>query len=285
MERSLSTIQYDALVRDTLSEDLGRGGDITGMGLLDAKQRISASFVGRHEGVLAGLEVALHTFRLMDPSIEISIVKHDGAELKKGDEIARVRGSARSIVAAERTALNFLCQLSGVSTLTAKFAKTIAHTTAKIAATRKTVPGLRALQKYAVEVGGGLPHRFGLDDAVLIKDNHIAAVGSVKEAIRRARVAAGHMRVIEVEVDTLEQLKEVLGEGGVHAVLLDNMSPEMLRKAVALVDRRCITEASGGVTLATVKEIAESGVDVISTSAVTQSAPALDIGLDVVNEA
>jgi nicotinate-nucleotide pyrophosphorylase (carboxylating) len=233
----------------------------------------------RQPGVIAGLDVAETAFRLVDPAIVFDRLSSDGISHQPGTEIARVSGSSRSILAAERTALNFLGHLSGVSTATANLIKAVAGTKAAIVCTRKTMPGLRAFQKYAVRAGGGMNHRFALYDAVLIKDNHIAVAGCVSEAISRAKANAGHMVKIEVEVDTLEQLLEAMAIG-VDAVLLDNMSPAQLREAVGIIDGRAIAEASGGITPETVAAAAASGVDLISIGWTTHSAPNLDIGLD-----
>jgi nicotinate-nucleotide pyrophosphorylase (carboxylating) len=233
----------------------------------------------RQPGVVAGLDVAETAFRLVDPAIVFDRLSSDGTSHQPGTEIARVSGSSRSILAAERTALNFLGHLSGVATATANLVKAVAGTKAAIVCTRKTMPGLRAFQKYAVRAGGGMNHRFALYDAVLIKDNHIAVAGGVSEAISRAKANAGHMVKIEVEVDTLEQLLEAMAIG-VDAVLLDNMSPAQLREAVGIIDGRAIAEASGGITPETVAAVAASGVDLISIGWTTHSAPNLDIGLD-----
>ncbi|NLH81444.1 MAG: carboxylating nicotinate-nucleotide diphosphorylase, partial [Phyllobacteriaceae bacterium] len=239
-----------------------------------------ATFVSRKVGVVAGLDFARRAMATMDPAIRFSELISDGARVGPGDVIARVEGSARAVLSAERVALNFLGRLSGVASATRMFADRIAHTKTKIVCTRKTTPGLRAFEKYAVKCGGGANHRFGLDDAILIKDNHIAVCGSVSETIRRARAFAGHLVRIEVEVDTLDQLREAM-TAAPDAVLLDNMGPETLRQAVAIVAGRAVTEASGGVGPDTVAAIAESGVDLISTGWITHSAPVLDIGLDI----
>jgi nicotinate-nucleotide pyrophosphorylase (carboxylating) len=229
--------------------------------------------------VLAGLDVAVIAFRLIDPAIAAAIERHDGEALAPGDVIATIAGPARGILTAERVALNFLCHLSGVASATARIVAAIAGYRARVTCTRKTMPGLRALQKYAVRVGGGANHRFGLDDAVLIKDNHIAAAGGIRPAIERARASVGHLVKIEVEVDTLAQLEEVLTTG-VDAVLLDNMAPDELRRAVAMVAGRAITEASGRITPETAPAFAATGVDLISVGWLTHSASVLDIGLD-----
>ena len=268
----------EPLVRTALLEDFGRAGDVTAM-LTAPNETMRAHFVARSPGVLAGVGAARIAFALVDPSVRVHFEQADGAALRAGEAFATLEGSAASILATERTALNFLTHLSGIATLTRAYVDAVAGSGAKIAATRKTLPGLRAVQKAAVVAGGGLPHRYGLDDAILIKDNHIAACGSVGEALRRARAGAGHMRVIEVEVDTLAQLDEALPHRP-DVVLLDNFSLQMLRTAIGRRPPGCVFEASGGVSLQTVGAIAQIGVDVISVGALTHSAPALDIGLD-----
>jgi len=269
----------EPLVRAALLEDLGRAGDITTDAIVPAEARAATALVARQPGVVAGLDLALLAFRLVDPAIETTVERGDGSRVAPGDVIATVAGPARGILTAERVALNFLCHLSGVASATADIADAIRAHRTRVTCTRKTMPGLRALQKYAVRVGGGSNHRFGLDDAVLIKDNHVAVAGGIQPAIARARAAIGHLVKIEVEVDNLAQLEEALAIG-VDAVLLDNMSPETLRRAVAMVDRRAITEASGRITPQTAPAIAASGVDLISVGWLTHSAPVLDIGLD-----
>jgi nicotinate-nucleotide pyrophosphorylase (carboxylating) len=269
----------EPLVRAALLEDLGRAGDITTDAIVPAAARAATALVARQPGVVAGLDLALLAFRLIDPAIEAAVERADGTRLAPGDIIATIAGPARGILTAERVALNFLCHLSGVASATAGIADAIRAYKTRVTCTRKTIPGLRALQKYAVRVGGGSNHRFGLDDAVLIKDNHVAVAGGIKPAITRARAAIGHLVKIEVEVDTLAQLEEALAVG-VDAVLLDNMTPETLRRAVAMVDRRAITEASGRITPQTAPAIAAAGVDLISVGWLTHSTPVLDIGLD-----
>ena len=275
----LPTIIIEPLVRAALVEDLGRAGDITTDAVVPADARAETALVARQPGVLAGLDVALTAFRLIDPQITAAVERRDGAALAPGDVIASISGPARGILTAERVALNFLCHLSGVASATARIVAAIKGHRARVTCTRKTMPGLRALQKYAVRVGGGANHRFGLDDAVLIKDNHLAAAGGIRRAIERARSAVGHLVKIEVEVDTLAQLDEVLAIGA-DAVLLDNMSPDELRRAVAMVAGRAITEASGRITPETTPAIAATGVDLISVGWLTHSASVLDIGLD-----
>jgi len=276
---ALPRIMIEPLVRAALLEDLGQAGDVTSDAIVPREARAEAALVARKGGVVAGLDLAKLSFELIDPVIETRVEKHDGAKLTPGETIATVHGPARGILTAERTALNFLCHLSGVATATATAVAAVAGYKARIVCTRKTTPGLRAVEKYAVRVGGGGNHRFGLDDAVLIKDNHVAIAGGVAEALRRARKNVGHMVKIEVEVDSLAQLAEALA-ARVDAVLLDNMRPDMLREAVEMVGGRAIIEASGGITLENVTAIAAAGVDLISIGWLTHSAAALDIGLD-----
>jgi nicotinate-nucleotide pyrophosphorylase (carboxylating) len=275
----LPRIMIEPAVRAALLEDLGRAGDITAEAVIPDDTRAAVAFVAREPGTIAGLACAAIAFDLLDPSLSLDIVIPDGGSVSPGDVIARIEGKARAILSAERTALNFLGQLSGVATATAGIAAAIAHTGARITCTRKTIPGLRALQKYAVRCGGGANHRFGLDDAVLIKDNHIAIAGGVGLAVHRARAAVGHLVKIECEVDRLDQLAEAL-EAGADAVLLDNMDPATLRRAVAMAKGRAITEASGRITPESAPAIAETGVDLISAGWLTHSARVLDIGLD-----
>ncbi len=275
----LPRIMLEPLVRSALLEDLGRAGDLTTDAIVPVEARVETVLVARQPGVIAGLDLARLAFKLIDPAIDISIAKADGAAVAPGDLIATVSGPARGILTAERVALNFLGHLSGIASATASIVAAIKGTKAQIVCTRKTTPGLRAVEKYAVRMGGGHNHRFGLDDAVLIKDNHVAIAGSVTEALKRAQQNVGHLVKIELEVDSLEQLAEAL-DIGVDAVLLDNMGPEMLAKAVAMVAGRAITEASGRVTPQTAPAIAASGVDLISIGWLTHSAAVLDIGLD-----
>jgi len=269
----------DTAIEMALAEDLGASGDITTNATVSADAWATGFFVARQPGVLSGNAVAQAVFHAVDARVVFDAIKNDGDVLAAADRFARVEGPARALLTAERVALNFLGRLSGIATLTRRFVDAVEGTGAVIADTRKTTPGLRAFEKYAVRCGGGHNHRTGLFDAIMIKDNHIVAAGGVGPAIERARAAAGHMVKIEVEVDTLDQLREVLTYR-VDVVLLDNMSPEMLREAVHLVKDRCLTEASGGVSLQTVRKIAETGVDLISVGALTHSAPVLDIGLD-----
>jgi nicotinate-nucleotide pyrophosphorylase (carboxylating) len=275
----LRRILIEPLVRGALLEDLGRAGDLTTDLIVPLEVPARAALVARESGVVAGLDLAKLAFELIDPEIAVEVAANDGTVVAPGDEIARISGPARGILTAERTALNFLGHLSGIASVTASIVAAVRGTKAKIVCTRKTTPGLRAVEKYAVRAGGGANHRFGLDDALLIKDNHVAIAGGVVPALRRARAGVGHLVKIEVEVDTLDQLREALGEGA-DAVLLDNMSLEMLAEAVAIVDGRAITEASGRVTPKSAPSIAATGVDLISIGWLTHSAPVLDIGLD-----
>ncbi|HEX5776537.1 MAG TPA: carboxylating nicotinate-nucleotide diphosphorylase, partial [Caulobacteraceae bacterium] len=259
--------------------DLGRAGDVTSLATIDADARFAAVFAARKDGRIAGLDCARLAVKALDPAATFEVVTPDGSDAAPGAVLARVEGNARALLSAERVALNLLQRLSGVATLTRAYVRAVEGTGATITDTRKTTPGLRALEKYAVRCGGGVNHRFGLDDAILIKDNHIAACGSVAEAVSRARAFAGHLMKVEVEVDGLDQLAEAIA-GGPDVIMLDNFSLEDLRTAVHMVAGRAVLEASGGVTLETVRAIAETGVNVISVGALTHSAPALDIGLD-----
>ena len=275
----LHPLLVEPLVRAALLEDLGRAGDLTSDAIIPPDAVARAVLQAREPGVVAGLDFAGTAFRLADPRLQMRVLKGDGARLRPGDDIAEIVGPARGLLTGERVALNFLGHLSGVASATAAIADAIAHTKARVADTRKTTPGLRAAEKHAVRLGGGANHRFGLDDAVLIKDNHIAVAGSLTTAVERARAYVGHLVKIEVEVDTLDQLREALAVG-VEAVLLDNMGPDLLREAVASVAGRAVTEASGRITLQTAAAIAETGVDLISAGWLTHSARVLDIGLD-----
>ena len=279
MVAPLPDVMLEPMVRAALLEDLGRAGDLTTDTIVPADARARMTIRARQAGVVAGLDLARLAFRLVDPAIALTIETPDGAALQPGVVVGRLEGPARGLLTAERTALNFLCHLSGIASVTRGMVEAVAHTRATIVDTRKTTPGLRAVEKYAVRVGGGGNHRFGLDDAVLIKDNHVAVAGGIRPAIERARAGVGHLVKIELEVDTLAQLAEAL-EVGIDAVLLDNMAPATLREAVAMVAGRAITEASGRVNPATVAAIAETGVDLISVGWLTHSAPVLDLGLD-----
>ncbi|MGF7173809.1 carboxylating nicotinate-nucleotide diphosphorylase [Azospirillum doebereinerae] len=276
----LHPLTVEPIVRAALAEDLGRAGDITTDSIIPADATATARIAARKDGRVAGLEAALMAFRLLDPAVSVSVEREDGADVPPGGTIATVTGKARALLTAERTALNLMGRLSGIATATRGLVREVEGTNARIVCTRKTTPGLRVLEKHAVRLGGGFNHRFGLDDAVLIKDNHIAVAGGVRAAVERVRASIGHMVKVEVEVDTLDQLDELLGLP-VDVVLLDNMDPETLRRAVRMIDGRLLAEASGNVTLATVRAIAETGVDMISCGWLTHSAPNLDIGLDV----
>ena len=266
-------------VRHALEEDLGRAGDITTDLTIPADKRITARLAARKDGTIAGLIAAQCAFRLVDPDVQFEVAIPDGSKASKGAVLAALKGSARAILTAERVALNFTGHLSGVATATRALVDAVEGTKARIVCTRKTTPGLRVLEKYAVRCGGGFNHRFGLDDAVLIKDNHLVAAGGIRAAIERVREGLCHMTKIELEVDTLAQLEDALGLG-VDTVLLDNMGPDDLRRAVSPAKGRAVLEASGNVTLATVRAIAETGVEYISSGAITHSAPSLDLGLD-----
>ncbi len=269
----------DELVRRALAEDLGEAGDITTDSVIPPDRQAAGVIAARKPGVVAGVPVAMRVFQLIDANVRVVAKRDDGAKLAPGDVVLEIAGAARSLLKAERVALNFLGHLSGVATATAEIAAAIAHTSTKVCCTRKTTPGLRELEKYAVRCGGGVNHRMGLYDQVLIKDNHIAAAGGVAQAINAAKAYAPRGVKLEVEVDTLAQLDEALSVG-VDQVLLDNMSPSQLKEAVARVAGRAITEASGSITKATAAAIAESGVDLISVGWITHSAPCLDLGLD-----
>lgn len=278
---TLSPLLIEDAVRTALKEDLGHGHDITSQSLIPGDAEATAQLAAREHGVLAGLIPGLSAFTYTDPDFEISIDKQDGDFLEAGDVIATIAGPARGLLTAERVALNFITHLSGIATLTAQYVQAIDGTDAQIACTRKTIPTLRAFQKYAVRVGGGMNHRFGLDDAILIKDNHIAIAGGINAALDAAKANAGHMVKIEIEVDTLQQLDEVLKHDGADIVMLDNFSLDDLERAVKTIDGKLVTEASGGVNLQTVRNIAMTGVNIISVGALTHSAPALDVGLDI----
>ncbi|HTT97168.1 MAG TPA: carboxylating nicotinate-nucleotide diphosphorylase [Rhizomicrobium sp.] len=269
----------EPIVRHALEEDLGRAGDITSELTVPSERRLLASLVARKSGTIAGLVAAECVFNLVDPALRVTIEIPDGSQAEAGARLAVIEGSARSILTAERVSLNFTGHLSGVATATRALVDAVAGTTARIVETRKTTPGQRLLEKYAVRCGGGFNHRFGLDDAVLIKDNHLIAAGGIAPAIERVRAGLGHMAKIELEVDSLAQLEEALVLG-VDTILLDNMSTDDLKCAVAMTKARAVLEASGNVTLATVRAIAETGVDYISSGGITHSAPNLDLGLD-----
>ena len=277
--RPPAVLLVEPIVRAALEEDLGRAGDVSSELTVPAEKTATARFVARKPGRIAGLVCAEAAFRLIDPQVAFQAALPDGSDAPAGAVVATVSGPARSLLTAERVALNFLGPLSGTATATAALVKAVEGTRARIACTRKTLPGLRLLQKYAVRCGGGFNHRFGLDDAVMIKDNHIQAAGGIAAAVKRLRAGLGHMVKVEVEVDSIAQLEEALREG-VDTILLDNMSLEDLRRAVSLAKDKAVLEASGNVSLSSVRAIAETGVDYISSGAITHSAPNLDIGLD-----
>jgi nicotinate-nucleotide pyrophosphorylase (carboxylating) len=277
----ISHLLVEQAVRTGLLEDLGRAGDITTDAVVPPDRRAVCALVARDPGVVAGLDFARIAFTLIDPSIAFNVKIPDASHIAPGDVIAEISGPACGILTAERVALNFLGPLSGIATATRGIADAIAHTKAHITCTRKTTPGLRFAQKYAVRCGGGKNHRFGLDDAILIKDNHIAIAGGIRSALQAAKRNAGHLVKIEIEVETLEQLHEALREG-VDAVLLDNMKVPMLREAVLMIAGSAISEASGRITPETAPAIAETGVDVVSAGWLTHSAKILDVGLDFV---
>ncbi|HEY1976111.1 MAG TPA: carboxylating nicotinate-nucleotide diphosphorylase [Candidatus Baltobacteraceae bacterium] len=274
-----SRLVVEPIVRAALLEDIGHGGDLTTDAIVDAGAGGSARIVARTAGVIAGFNAASLAFTLLDGDVAITPHAADGDLVDANATIAHLRGRARALLTGERTAINVLGRLCGIATLTHRFVLLTRGTSARITDTRKTTPGLRVLEKYAVRCGGGVNHRFGLDDAVLVKDNHVAAAGSVATAVEAVRASIGHMVKVQVEVDTLAQLREAL-DAGVDAVLLDNMSLEQLAEAVRIVNRRAVIEASGGVTVETVAAIAATGVDLISSGALTHSAPALDVALD-----
>ncbi len=277
----LPRLLLEPAIRAALLEDLGRAGDVTSDAVIPPGTEATAVMRAREAGIAAGLDAARIAFELIDPALQIAPDKADGDRIAAGDVLLTVSGAARAILSAERVALNFACRLSGIATATRRIADAIAHTKATIVCTRKTTPGLRVFEKRAVRAGGGGNHRWGLDDAMLIKDNHIAAAGGIRSVLERARAHAGHMMKIEIEVDTLDQLAEVLAAGGADNVLLDNMAPDTLRRAVAMNAGRLALEASGGITLETAPAIAETGVDYLSAGWLTHSAGILDLGLDI----
>lgn len=266
-------------VRAALTEDLGRAGDITTAATVPATARAHAVLAAREPGRIAGLDFCIAAFRTLDPSIEVSVAVPDGADVARGEPIAIIKGLARPILSAERVALNFTGRLSGIATATATLVALVTGTRARVTCTRKTTPGMRAFEKYAVRCGGGFNHRFALDDGILIKDNHIVAAGGITGAIHAARRCAGHMVHVEVEVDRLDQLEEALAAGA-NSILLDNMSPELLREAVRRTNGRAVLEASGNINATTIAAVAATGVDLISSGAITHSARCLDVGLD-----
>ncbi|MGV7219077.1 carboxylating nicotinate-nucleotide diphosphorylase [Bradyrhizobium sp. UFLA05-112] len=277
----LSPLAIDEAVHHALDEDLGRAGDITSLATIPEANTAHAILVARQAGVIAGLPLALATLQKLSDAINVQAHGRDGADVKAGQRVLTITGPARAILTAERTALNFVGRLSGIATLTADYVRQTEGSKMRICCTRKTTPGLRALEKYAVRCGGGFNHRFGLDDAILIKDNHIAVAGGIRPVLERARSHAGHLVKIEIEVDTLAQLREVLGTGLADAVLLDNMDIATLREAVKLAAGRVPLEASGGVTLESIPAIAATGIDYVSSGALTHSAPNFDCALDI----
>jgi nicotinate-nucleotide pyrophosphorylase (carboxylating) len=277
----LSPLEIDEAVTRALAEDLGRAGDVTSIATVPEETRGRAIVAARKAGRIAGLPLVEAAFRKLAPEMEIKAHARDGDAVAANTTLMTVTGPARAMLASERVALNFVGHLSGVATATAEYVRRVAHTKTRVTCTRKTLPGLRALQKYAIRCGGGFNHRFGLDDAVLIKDNHVAVAGGIRPVLERARASVGHLVKIEIEVDSLEQLREVLDTGLADVVLLDNFDVPRLREAVALVKGKLVTEASGGITLDSVAAIAETGVDYVSSGALTHSVINLDIGLDI----
>jgi nicotinate-nucleotide pyrophosphorylase (carboxylating) len=277
----LSPLAVDEAVTRALEEDLGRAGDITAIATIPEPTKAHAVMVARQAGVIAGLPLALAVFRRLCPETQVQAYVRDGAAVAAGLHVMTISGPARAMLSAERTALNFVGRLSGIATLTSSYVRKTAGTHLRICCTRKTTPGLRALEKYAVRCGGGFNHRFGLDDAILIKDNHIAVAGGIRPVLERARAHTGHLVKVEIEVDTLAQLREVLDTGLADAVLLDNMDIATLSEAVRMAKGRAVLEASGGVTLNSIAEIAATGVDYVSSGALTHSAPNFDVALDI----
>jgi nicotinate-nucleotide pyrophosphorylase (carboxylating) len=280
-ESFLSPLAIDDAVRRALNEDLGRAGDITSIATIPETTPAHAVLIARQPGVIAGLPLAAATFQTLSPDINIHAHIRDGATVAAGVHVLTISGPARAMLASERTALNFVGRLSGIATLTSDYVRHTAGTKLRICCTRKTTPGLRALEKYAVRCGGGFNHRFGLDDAILIKDNHVAVAGGITAVLQRARTHAGHLVKVEIEVDTLAQLREVLDTGLADAVLLDNMDIATLTEAVRLANGRVVLEASGGVTQSSIANIAATGVDYASSGALTHSAPNFDVALDI----
>jgi nicotinate-nucleotide pyrophosphorylase (carboxylating) len=276
---AVPALLIEPLVRAALAEDLGRAGDITSDAIVSPTARARGILAARKPGIVAGLDVAATAFRLLDPGVQIEFLRNDGNAVDAREAIAIATGKARALLSAERVALNFLCRLSGIATATRALVDAVAGYPVRICDTRKTTPGLRALEKYAVRVGGGVNHRFGLDDGVLLKDNHIAVAGGIRVAVEKARRAFGHMVKVEVEVDRLDQIGEALAAKA-DVIMLDNMTPAQMREAVAMIDRRAVVEASGRITAETAPAIAATGVDMISAGWITHSAPILDIGLD-----
>jgi nicotinate-nucleotide pyrophosphorylase (carboxylating) len=277
---TLNPIAVEELVRHALLEDIGPG-DITTEAIIPADKMCTAVIIAKEAGVLCGQPVAQTVFRVMDPSLTYEVLVPEGSEVTPGQEVARITGSARSVLTGERVALNFMQRMSGIATVTRQLAESIKYFHARLVETRKTTPGLRLLEKYAVRVGGGLNHRYGLHDAILIKDNHIAVAGGVRQAVIMARKAASHTSRVEVEVETLEQLQEAL-DAGADIILLDNMDSETMRKAVEITEGKATLEASGGITAANLADVARTGVDIISMGALTHSVKSLDLSLEIV---
>lgn len=277
----LSLLTIDEAVQRALNEDLGRAGDITSIATIPEATQAHAVLIARQAGVIAGLPLAVAVFQKLSPDINIQAHFRDGGTVASGVHVLTISGPARAVLAGERTALNFVGRLSGIATLTSDYVRHTAGTKLRICCTRKTTPGLRALEKYAVRCGGGFNHRFGLDDAILIKDNHVAVAGGVRAVLQRARAHVGHLVKIEIEVDTMAQLREVLDSGLADVVLLDNMDIATLTEAVKLANGRVVLEASGGVTLQSIAKIARTGVDYVSCGALTHSAPNFDVALDI----
>lgn len=280
-EAFLSPLAIDETVQRALDEDLGRAGDITSIATIPEATKAHAILIARQSGVIAGLPLAVATFQKLSPDIRIQAHFRDGGTVASGVQVLTISGPARAVLAGERTALNFVGRLSGIASLTSDYVRHTAGTRLRICCTRKTTPGLRALEKYAVRCGGGFNHRFGLDDAILIKDNHVAVAGGVRPVLERARTHIGHLVKVEIEVDTLAQLREVLDTGLADVVLLDNMDTATLTEAVKLANGRVVLEASGGVTLDSIAKIARTGVDYVSVGALTHSAPNFDVALDI----
>jgi len=279
MNYALKDVLYLPIVEAALREDI-RSGDITSNALIPAEQTATAQMNFRVDGIVSGTQIARAAFRFLDPQANVEILHGDGTRVAAGTEVMRIQANARAVLTAERVALNFTQRLSAIATLTGQFVKSVAGTKTQIADTRKTTPGLRLLEKYAVRCGGGSNHRFALDDLILIKDNHIALCGGITEAIVRARTYAGHAVKVEIECDTLAQVEEAVAARA-DIILLDNMTPEELKTAVGIINGRAVSEASGGINLQTVLGIAQSGVDIISVGGLTHSAQSLDIGLDI----
>jgi nicotinate-nucleotide pyrophosphorylase (carboxylating) len=277
----ISPLVIEGAVTAALAEDLGRAGDVTSIATVPADTKAAAKIVARKGGTISGLPLVAAAFRKLDPDVKISGYARDGDKVDAKALLMTVSGNARAVLGAERVALNYIGHLSGIATATAEFVRLVSHTNARVCCTRKTTPGLRALQKYAVRCGGGFNHRFGLDDAILIKDNHVAVAGGVRAVLSRARAMAGHLVKIEIEVDTLDQLSEVLDVGLADVALLDNMDPATMKKAVEMTAGRLVLEASGGITHETAAAVAATGVDYLSSGAITHSSTSLDIGLDI----